>query len=1077
MAGGHSVDPSPSVPLLSIPQLLEYLAERIPDAPAILAPGRAPLTYGRLHQHVDETGRTLRALGIGCHDRIAVMLPNGPEMAVAILTVAASAACAPLNPAYSAEELDRYLADLRPRALITRAGMDSPAWRVAVARGVRVVELSTAPDAEAGFFTLRGDTHGLASSHEAVGPDDVALLLLTSGTTSRPKVVPLTHTNVCTSAYCSGLALTLRETDRCLNVLPLFHGHGLIATVLASLAAGASVVCTPGCDVNNFFAWLTAFRPTWYSAVPTMHQAIIAQAPHARQCLAGCRLRFIRSASAPLPLRVLTELERTFEAPVIEFYGMTEVASSPIACNPLPPRQRKPGSVGIRVGLDVAIMGEGGALLPGGQTGELVVRGASVMQGYDGDPAANRDAFAGGWFKTGDLGFFDDDGYLFLTGRSREIVNRGGEKVAPQEVDDVLMEHPAVAQAVTFAVPHATLGEDVAAAVVLWPHAAATAKEIRQFALRRLADFKVPRDVLIVEELPGGPTGKLQRIGLAAKLGLAGHVVMPETFVAPRTPVEETLAGLWAEVLEIDHVGIHDNFFALGGDSLLATQFLARVHDTMHLEVAFSRFFETPTVAEIAHHLETLIQAGQGCQMSAIAPVPRGDPLPASIAQERLWQLQQVLPGLPFFNILYALRLTCPLDVAVLKQSLNEIIRRHEILRTTFAVIDGRHVQVIAPELNMPLTLDDLYSLPESEKETVGHQLVQEEALQLFDLVQGPLFRTRLVRLGEQEYLLIVTMHQVIGDGWSLGVLANELAALYEAFFAGEPSPLPPLSIQYADFAQWQRRWPLQPGMVAQLAYWNEQLRDPLPVLELAADRPRRTMDGLRTARQALALPARLSEAARRFSHREGGTLFMALVAALKTLLHSYLGQDDVRVATLVANRNRPGTGGLIGPLANAVILRTDLGGDPTAQEVLRRVRATTLAAYAHQDLPFEELVATLERERGLEPVTLSRVMIVLQNAALRPATRSGRALSFEEAKPSMLLPLVTATTFDVVLMLHESAQGLAGSCVYKPDLFGATTINHLLGDFQGVLERMVMQPEQPMSTIRFALSERMASR
>ena len=410
-------------------------------------------------------------------------------------------------------------------------------------------------------------------------------------------------------------------------MLPLFHGHGLIATVLASLAAGASVVCTPGCDVNSFFAWLTAFQPTWYSAVPTMHQAILAQARHNRERVADCRLRFVRSASAPLPPRIFAELERTFETPVIECYGMTEIASSPIACNPLPPRQRKAGSVGIPVGLDVAIMDEGGALLPGGQTGQVVVRGASVMSGYDGDPMATEAAFAGDWFKTGDLGFFDDDGYLFLAGRTREIINRGGEKIAPREVDEVLLEHPAVAEAVTFAVPHATLGEDVASAVVLRPDAVATPKDIRQFAIGRIADFKVPRQVLIVSEIPKGPTGKVQRVGLAAKLGLAssrGHAAgLRRATDAPREgagrklgrdpprsnrSVSTMTSSRWAETLSsVTHV-------------------LTHVYEIMHLELEVSRFFEAPTVAEMAHHLETLIQAGQAQRpSSAIVRVPRED--------------------------------------------------------------------------------------------------------------------------------------------------------------------------------------------------------------------------------------------------------------------------------------------------------------------------------------------------------------------------------------------------------------------------------------------------------------------
>jgi acyl-CoA synthetase (AMP-forming)/AMP-acid ligase II len=1076
MPDERSAHTRPSIPFSCLPYLLEHQAKRIPGAPAILAPGRAPLTYGRLYRHVDRMRRTLRAMGIGRHDRIAVVLPNGPEMAVAILAVASNAACAPMNPAYGVEELDRYFADLQPRALITQAGIDSAARRVALARGVRVVELSSASDAEAGLFTLEGPRER-ARSHESVRPRDLALLLFTSGTTSQPKIVPLTQINICTSAYSSAAAVALGETDRCLNVLPLFHGHGLIATVLASLAAGASVVCTPGCDVNSFFAWLTAFRPTWYSAVPTMHQAILAQARHARERTADSRLRLVRSASAPLPPRVFADLERTFETSVIEFYGMTETASSPIACNPLPPRQRKPGSVGIPVGLDVAIMDEGGALLRDGQIGQVVVRGASVMPGYDRDPTATRAAFAGDWFKTGDRGFFDADGYLVLAGRSQEIINRGGEKIAPREVDEVLLEHPAVAEAVTFAVPHATLGEDVASAVVLRPQAAATPKDIRQFTVGRIADFKVPRQVLIVRELPKVPTGKVQRVGLAAKLGLASHA-MPQTFIAPRTPLEKELAGLWADILQVERIGIHDDFFALGGDSLLASRVLAYMHQSMHLKVEVSRFFDTPTVAEMAHHLETLIQADQARPLSSpIVPIPREDGLPASFAQERLWKLQHALPGLPFFNVLYALRLTSPFDSAVLARAINEIVRRHEILHTTFAVTDGRCVQVIAPQLTVPLTFNDLHALSKSKKERVAHQLIQDEVLQPFDLAQGPLFRTRLVRLADREHLLLITMHQIIGDGWSLGVLVDELAALYDAFSARRASPLPPLSTQYADFAHWQRHWQSHPDTVAQLAYWREQLHDPLPLMKLAKARPRRAIERFRTARREVALPATLSEALKRFSHREGGTLFMALVAGFKTLLHRYVGQEDLRVATNVANRNRAGTEKLIGPLANTVILRTNLGGDPSLREVMHRVRATTLAAFAHQDLPFEHLAEILERERALKPAALAQVMILLQNATLRPVASSGGALTFEEANPSMLLPLVTITTFDVILMLRESAEGLVGCCVYNPHLFRAVTVDYLLRDFQEVLKHMATQPERPISTIGVSLNENQSTR
>jgi hypothetical protein len=365
------------------------------------------------------------------------------------------------------------------------------------------------------------------------------------------------------------------------------------------------------------------------------------------------------------------------------------------------------------------------------------------------------------------------------------------------------------------------------------------------------------------------------------------------------------------------------------------------------------------------------------------------------------------------------------------------------------------------------LTFNDLQALPETKKKSVGHQLIQEEALHSFDLAEGPLFRVRLIRLAEQEQLLLITMHGIIVDGWSLGVVVEELFTVYDAFSAGAASPLAPLSIDFADFAHWQRHWQSHPDIVAQLAYWREQLHDPLPVMRLSTAAPRQAVDRLRTARQEIALPASLSEAARFFSVREGGTLYMAFVTALKTLLQRYLGQDDLRVATLVANRNRPGTDRLVGPLTNMLILRTNLGGDPTLQEVMRRVRATILAAFAHQDLPFEELVEILERERALKHAALSQVMIVLHNATLRPLGNFRHTVSFEEANPNVLGPMVTPTTFDVSLMLRESTHGIRGYCVYKPYLFDAKTIDRLVRDFQEVLQQMVTQPQRPISAIR----------
>jgi hypothetical protein len=445
--------------------------------------------------------------------------------------------------------------------------------------------------------------------------------------------------------------------------------------------------------------------------------------------------------------------------------------------------------------------------------------------------------------------------------------------------------------------------------------------------------------------------------------------------------------------------------------------------------------------------------------------------LPASIAQEQIWLVDQVFQGLPLFTILYVMRLQGICDVAILRQSCDEIIRRHEALRTTFAVVDGRLAQVIAPTLNVPLRIEDLRTLPTPEREGKAQQLVEDEAQLPFDLAQGPLLRFRLLGMDEQEALLLVSMHHIIGDGWSLGVLAHELAVLYEAFSAGEPSPLPELRIHYADFADWQRRWRENAVLQTQLAYWREQLRDPLTAVELGTRPRRRAALTFRTARQTRALPGQLAEALKDLSHRHGSTLFMTLVAAFKMLLYGYTSQEDLRVATLIANRNWRELEDLIGLFVNTVILRTDLGGDPTCREVLRRVRATTLAAYAHQDLPFEDLVQTLERERGLKRSELCQVMLILQNAMLRPLQHNARSLTFLETDLSLVMPPMVATTFDIIVLLRERPPGLTVSAIYKRDLFDPESIDRLLSDFQHVLERLIAQPEQSLSTFRFSTS------
>ena len=501
----------------TIPALLQAGAA---EAHAIGAPDRPWLTHGGLRALAEKTVASLNAIGIGRGDRVAIVLANGPEAATSFLAIACGATTAPLNPAYTRDEFLFYLNDLGAKAVVLPDGAETPARDAAMAAGVPVIAL--VPGEAAGDFSLRPETTmaGTPGKPGLADAQDVALVLHTSGTTSRPKIVPLRHVNVTASAANIGRALALTADDLCLNIMPLFHIHGLMAATLSSVAAGASVCCTPGFNAFKFFAWFDAVRPTWVTAVPTMHQAVLTYAERNKEIIARGRLRLLRSSSASLPAPVMTALETAFGVPVIESYGMTEAAHQ-MASNPLPPAPRYPGSVGLAAGPELAIVDEAGTLLPPGTPGEVVIRGRNVTAGYEANPEANAKAFTNGWFRTGDEGWLDEAGYLRLTGRLKEIINRGGEKVSPLEVDAVLLEHAAVAQALTFGLPHPKLGEEVAAAIVLRPGVAADEGALRAFAAERLAAFKVPRKIVFLDEIPKGATGKLQRIGLAARLGLS----------------------------------------------------------------------------------------------------------------------------------------------------------------------------------------------------------------------------------------------------------------------------------------------------------------------------------------------------------------------------------------------------------------------------------------------------------------------------------------------------------------------------------------------------------------------------
>lgn len=579
--------------LNSISDLLREQAQQRPAALAVLAPSRSPLSYVALWAQIQTLAAGLASHGLGPASRVAVVLPNGPEMAVAFLGVAACATCVPLNPGSRESEFHFYFEDMRVDALIVQRGDLGAARACAQAMGLKVLDIDVPDGAPAGQFTLEGGALPDAPPAYAAA-SDVALVLHTSGTTARPKIVPLSHHNLVASARNIARHLSLAPADRCLNVMPLFHIHGLVGGLLSTLASGGGVICAPGYNDREFFDWVQVFQPSWYSAVPTIHQSVVAQSPQYRVKAPRHQFRFIRSSSSSLPPATMKALESFTGAPVVEAYSMTEAAHQ-MTSNALPPGTRAAGSVGVAAGVEVAILDEAGRRMPPGQTGEIVIRGPSVIQGYENNPVANAASFIDGWFRTGDQGILNSEGRLFISGRLKEIVNRGGEKVSPREVDDALLEHPDVAQVVAFAVPHPSLGEDLAAAVIRRPASSASEADLREFLYGKLSEFKIPSRILFVESIPKGPTGKIQRLTLHRAL----HSALVNVYVPPNNDLEVALSTAWAKVLEVPRVGMTDNFFALGGNSLGAFKLVHEMELATGLKFELVDVFRSPTISQL----------------------------------------------------------------------------------------------------------------------------------------------------------------------------------------------------------------------------------------------------------------------------------------------------------------------------------------------------------------------------------------------------------------------------------------------------------------------------------------------
>lgn len=950
-------------------EIFERSASRWPDRAAICALDREPLTHAGLLARLVATGRGLAACGVAPTDRVAVVVRNGPVAATATWCLAAHVPCAPLDPDAREGELAQELARVRARALVIDPTLGDAPRRAAERLGLPCIELEIPADAPAGTFELRSRRvrdETAASTPFPPGPADAcALVLATSGTAGQPKRVALTHAQLGAAASYTARALELSEADRSLNVLPLFHVHGLVGAVLAPLLRGGSVVCTPGFHAASVFEWIERTRPTWLTAVPSIHQSILARAELEPGRARAAGLRFLRSASAPLPRAVIERLEPMFAAPLIETYGMTEAAPI-LTCNPMPPGLRKPGSVGRPAGPEVAILDDAGRIVRPSERvevrGEVVARGRNVIAAHDDDPEHDREAFVEGWLRTGDLGYFDADGYLFVVGRRREMINRAGEKVAPAEVEGVLLRHPAVREAAVFAVEDERLGEAVAAAIVLRDGASCSEDELAELVAVHLSDPKVPAIFVRVPEIPKGPTGKLVRRDLAARLGVPRSRAATSPAVAPRgTDVERRLQAIFAEVLRLASVRADASFFALGGDSMSAVQVVAAVKERLGVELRPRVLHGSPTAAELAVHVEARLEGAGAVAVEVIPRVPRSERMPTSPHQDRWLQLHSRFPTFSAMNVSWA-RIDGDVDIGALREALAHVVARQELLRVAFSLADGRYSQRVATGPGPSLRATDLEGAPLARR----REIVAAELAHVFALEGEPLLRLHLLRFGEREHRLLINLHHAIGDHWSKQILCRELLSAAARLSRGQHPDEPALPLQYVDFASWHERVVREQHLPARRDYWARRLAGD-PTVSLHGAMP---SGGVAPPAGGVPIYFGISSADARAlravatSQRVGLVVLLQLgllMAWSERLEHRHERFSFSSIATI--SRDRSDLMDVIGPMGEPLPICTQLSPRMTIREALAHLHDANLEAVENA-LPITTLVRCVELKR-----------------------------------------------------------------------------------------------------------------
>ncbi|HEY0735991.1 MAG TPA: amino acid adenylation domain-containing protein, partial [Herpetosiphonaceae bacterium] len=1041
-------------------------AERTPDALAVIS-GDASLSYAALNARANQLAHLLRAQGAGPEVPVALCLPRARDQIVALLAIwKAGAGYVPLDPAYPPARLQFLLADAGCPLLVTHAPL-----------------LAALPPFAGTIICLDRDQAQLdqqptTNPAVVVPPAALAYVIYTSGSTGQPKGVPIPQQALLSYVRAAQEHYAITAADRVLQFATLTFDAS-VEEIVTSLTSGATLVlrseellATP----ETFFAGCRQEAISVLS-LPTAFWHLLAEAVADGTLPVPESLRLvIIGGERALPARVAQWQARLGDrCQLINTYGPTETTVVATAYHV--PASVDPALGDIPIGRSLAnlrayVLDAYGQPVPIGVRGELYFGGFGLARGYRNRPDLTAEKFipdpfsgeAGArLYKTGDLARLRPDGQIAFVGRVDGQMKVRGFRIEPDEINAVLEQHPAVHESIVVGAHNPSGQASIVAYVVASQDAQPTLAELRTFLKQALPEYMLPSAFVFLPELPRTTSGKIDRRALPAP-DRTQHI-RDAALVAPRTPAEELVASVWSAVLGVPHVGAFDHFFELGGHSLLATQAVARLRKTFDLPIPLRFIFEAPVVADLAARLTSTPRTEQSLPNVPLRAYPRSEHLPLSFAQQRLWFLDQLDPGSASYHIPLVVRLHGTLDPDALAHSLTALVARHEALRTTIATIDDQPVQLIAPlhveDIRVALPVMDLQAPSQDEIAAV----IRAEVGQPFDLRQGPLLRARLLRLHRapsghgtrhgtrDEQILILTLHHIVTDGWSQSVLLRELTTLYQSYVQAAPVALPTLPIQYADYAVWQREYLQGAVLQQQIDYWRRQLADMEPI-DLPTDYPRSTNSDQPGALHSFTIPAAIGEDMQRLSRQLGATLFMTLLAAWQVLLGRYSRQSDIAVGVPIAGRTRPELEGLIGMFVNTLVLRADLAGQPTFAELLSRVRAVCLDAYAHQDVPFELLVETLQPERDLSRTPLFQVMFTLQNT---PRT----TIDLPELTLEPVAVEVSTAKFDLSLVLSEQPSGLQGVVEYRSDLFAAATIARLVGHYQELLAALVADPHR----------------